>query len=400
MIQSAGYWLALFLLVPLYWIAPPPTRSWLVALVSVTYVSTLDAGVTVTLIGLSVVFYYLSGIAKDKSKEFGWVVPGLVISALSYLGFFKYMPVVLNELDPKGSDEVIRLVIPLGISYFTFKLIHYAIERRRGTLPPHNLGDFLSYIFLFPIYTAGPIERFDHYSRNRADRFDWDDVLHGVTRIFHGLIKKFVVGGIFLAWIRDQYVGGSIGELLSGLDALHPLQVWLFVILVYLIIYMDFSAYSDIAIGSSRLLGIRIMENFNFPIFAPNIGNFWKRWHMTLAGWCQGYVYMPTIGLTRNPYLAVVLTFTAIGLWHAASLLWLLWGLYHALGVTVYLTWARINRRRKWAAGRLGKALGMAMTFMFVSASFGITAVHNHGGVGDALRILARLAWCTIPSLN
>ena len=120
---------------------------------------------------------------------------------------------------------------------------------------------------------------------------------------------------------------------MANIDTIAIWKVWGFLALTYLYAYLDFSAYTDIAIGASRLFGIKIMENFNFPILAINISDFWKRWHMTLAGWCQTYIYMPVMARTRTPYAAVFATFTMMGLWHGATAGWLLWGLYHATGV-------------------------------------------------------------------
>lgn len=393
MIQERFYWITLALGVLVYWLAPPRLRPWALAAVSIGYVARLDAVIAGSLMLWILAFYYLGRIAVERRGTMAWLVPALIVAILSYLGHFKYLPVLLHEFSSNANDAALALVVPLGISYFTFKLIHYAVETRRQSLPTHGFGDFLAYMFMFPIYTAGPIERFDHFMRNRAEAWRHQDLLEGALRIAYGLIKKFVVGGIVLIWIRDSFAGGDVEELLGSLDAIHPIQVWLFVITAYLLIYMDFSAYSDIAIGSSRLFGIRIMENFNFPVVAPNIGNFWKRWHMTLAGWCQSYIYMPTIALTRNPYVAVLATFTAIGLWHAASVLWLLWGLYHAIGVMLFLTWARWQRklRRKPSKGLAAAAASRVGTFLFVAASFSFTSVYGHGTSHDALRILARL---------
>lgn len=398
MIQSLTYWLALFASVFAFWIAPRNARPWVLAGTSILYVATLDVVVTASLLGWIIAFFFLSRVAAGGGR-YSWLLPALVISILSYLAYFKYLPVILHALGPEADNGPLRLIVPLGISYFTFKLIHYAIEMKRSSLPEHGPGDFLAYIFMFPIYTAGPIERFDHFMRNRAERFDRQDVLEGLTRIVHGLIKKFILGGLVLISLRDAYAAEGVRQLLADLSSVHPLRVWLFVILTYLIIYMDFSAYSDIAIGSSRLFGIRIMENFNFPVIAVNIGNFWKRWHMTLAGWCQSYIYMPTIGITRNPYVAVIATFTAIGVWHGASWLWLLWGLYHALGVVAFLSWSRWRRKKghKSRPGGASVAFGRIATFLFVAASFSFTSVYGHGNAYDAVRIMARLVGIVLP---
>jgi len=163
---------------------------------------------------------------------------------------------------------------------------------------------------------------------------------------------------------------------------------------------MDFSAYTDIAIGLSRLCGTRIMENLNLPVTASNSGDFRKRWHKTLAGWCQSYVYMPILGLTRNPYLAVYSTFTVMAMWHAGALNWLGWGWYHATGLIVFLSWSRIKRKRRWQ--RLDRIFPyrvatVLLTFVFVTGSYSFTLTHQHGGIYAALRILAKLCFVDLP---
>jgi len=135
------------------------------------------------------------------------------------------------------------------------------------------------------------------------------------------------------------------------------------------------------------------MENFNFPIVAQNISDFWTRWHMTLASWCQAYVYMPLLGITRNPYLAVYASFIAIGLWHDGTAQWLAWGAYHATGVAIYTTWRRTKIKRGWSKRepRWAKWLGYPLTFLFVSVGYALTETHNRGTMYDSLRIMAKL---------
>src|SRR5262249_24357371 len=148
---------------------------------------------------------------------------------------------------------------------------------------------------------------------------------------------------------------------------------------------------------ASRLFGLRIMENFRFPMLAPNISDFWRRWHMTLAGWCQRYIYMPTLGWFRSPYLSLYTTFIVIGLWHAASGAYLFWGCYHATGIAVYQLWAKLKRRLKWPLMDHWtlKYAGIPLTFLFVSAG----EICTLGGAGtgrEAFGILGRLFFINV----
>ena len=294
----------------------------------------------------------------------------------------KYLPVFAAFLE--GASPGIAIAAPLGISYFTFKLIHYAVETARGNITDRSLSRFFCYIFLFPIFTAGPIERFDHFLTHAEDRWRSQTMVEGLTRISHGLIKIFVLAKFAQPKFLGMGVPGSAAALVADLGEFAPYQIWLFFAVTYLYAYLDFSAYSDIAIGAARLFGFRIMENFRFPILAVNISDFWRRWHMTLVGWCQTYIYMPVMARTRTPYAAVFCTFIAMGLWHGAGAGWLLWGLYHASGVALYMSWARFARKFNWwrraTKGHL-RYLGIPVTFAFVSGSYAFSSAGHDGRV-------------------
>src|SRR5262249_9502951 len=149
--------------------------------------------------------------------------------------------------------------------------------------------------------------------------------VEGSTRIIHGLIKRFFLCDLILT---PLFHGVDTSEkLLASLPIFPTWKVWAFCGITYLIFYLEFSAYCDIAIGSSRLFGLVIMENFDFPIIANNASNFWRRWHMSLWSWCQHYVYVPMIAATRSPYLAIYAVFLVMGLWHSATAERVGWGL-------------------------------------------------------------------------
>ena len=399
MIQSLWHWVALAASVAGYWLLPACWRMGFLATVSLGYLLwaefALTGGVVTipVLLGFTFAFYLLGPVVARPGRAPRRVLSLLILAALAYLAWFKYVPPILQALE--GRFALAHVAIPLGISYYTFKLIHYAVEVARGNIKDRSLGSFFAYILLFPIFTAGPIERYDHFLANRAARLAADDVLAGLARIIHGLIKKFVILELMIAPLFGSNPDGA--ALVSHLDRLSTVQVWGFAVLTYIAAYLDFSAYSDLAIGSARLFGIRIMENFRWPVLATNIGDFWKRWHMTLAGWCQAYVYMPMIGLTRNPYAAVFATFIAIGLWHSGSLHWIAWGAWHATGMVAFLAFARLRRQkgRKPAERGLLRFWGWPVTAAFVAAGFLITALSGQGA-WDTVRVLARLVFLDI----
>jgi len=402
MIQSGTFWLVLLFTVIIYWLLPKKFRLGFLALASFGYLATLDLMSVLVLVVWSLAFFKLAPLTLSDQSLWRRLLPALILGILGYLAYFKYIPPLIMAM---SSDPIeAQLIIPLGISYFTFKLIHYAVEVSRGNITDRSLSQFLSYIFLFPIFTAGPIERFDHYLAHQDQKWQLDSMVYGLTRIIHGLIKKFYIAGMIIAPFFGPYgdIGGpNAGALLFNLSILPTYKIWGFVVLSFLYMYIDFSAYSDIAIGASRLFGIRIMENFNFPIFAPNISNFWQRWHMSLAGWCRAYVYMPVIGLTRNPYLAVYSTMFVMGIWHAGSWHRISWGLYHATGIVIYLTWARFKRKKKWFfldQSPFTRYLGVPITFLFVSGAYAFTTMDGHGDIYAALRVFAQLFFIHLPA--
>lgn len=284
--------------------------------------------------------------------------------------------------------------VPLGMSYLIFKLIHYVIEQRRGRLPPHDGWTRASWMLLPPAFTAGPIERFDHYLSHARTDAPLHDVGIGLTRILQGLVKKVVLADLVLGqWL----VHTRPADVVSGLDTLPVLAAWAFVVRVFLYNYLDFSAYSDLAVGGCRLLGIRVVENFRWPVAARDIGDFWKRWHISLTSWCQAYVYLPTLGRTRSPYAAVFATFLVMGLWHALHWAWVCWGLWHAVGVSLHLTWRRSLRRRGVSLpDTLPLRIGAhGLTLAFVCAGYVFTGLQGVGTPLDSLRLLGRLVGVT-----
>lgn len=392
MIQVPLWWVFIGLGPVVFWMLPVVLRLPAIIVGSLALLavfSTLDLAIMLILGGwvfagfhapLSQRFAPLQKIARSTMPF--WLV-------LVYFVWSKYLPSLSQII--AGDGSFLDFAIPLGVSYFSFKLLHYVIEMRRENFPDHNFADFLSWLFLAPIFTAGPIERFEHYLAEREiTTFQWSFVSEGTLRIFIGLVKKFAVGALVLDLLRRLGTDGAIG-LSADPSGFSPLLIWATLILTLLYVYLDFSAYSDIAIGTSRLFGIRIMENFNMPFLATNLQQFWQRWHMTLANWCRTYVYMPMIGLTRNPYYAVIATFTVMGLWHAADPHWIIWGIWHGAGLAVLLHWTRYAAKRrikfhKTKAGRLG---GWALTMCYVSLGGAFTALYQQAPIWTSFQIVA-----------
>ena len=355
---------------------------------SIAFIAWVEPLTVLMMLVIGILIYLPKDVTRGRPLLGGLNI-AMILLVSGFLLYFKYLPAIVIAVTENYAFS--NLLLPLGISYFAFKMIHYLIENSRGHLPEHHFWDFLSFIFLVPIFTAGPIQRFDLYIKERSDIWQNEFAWVGLTRIATGLIKKFIFGAVF-AMAMDKLSGGGVDNLLANLTDVSPLAVIGFLISAYLFVYMDFAGYTDIAIGTSRLFGLRIMENFNFPIFAPNIGNLWKRWHMSLANWCQSYIYMPALGASRNPYIAVFCSFFVMGLWHAASWNWIAWGVYNSVGVATYQWWSITARKRKWSfvKNRAYIAVSYPLTFLFFAGSFAFTMTDLNHGFYAAIRLLAK----------
>jgi alginate O-acetyltransferase complex protein AlgI len=253
--------------------------------------------------------------------------------------------------------------LPLGISFFTFEFIHYAADRYRGTAARGKFADYLAFILFFPTMVAGPIKRYQDFegklaNPNQAWAEDWE---LGITRILVGLVKKFAIADLLTAF-TNHLNRADISQAQRWV-----LPLWL---LAYgFKIYFDFSAYSDIAIGSARLFGINVPENFDWPYIRTNIAEFWAHWHISLTKWLTDYVFIPLGGSRRAPprvYLNVLVTMAISGLWHGAGLNFIVWGLWHGLLLTVHRMW------KGWRGpverpSPFGATAGWALTFVSVN---------------------------------
>lgn len=388
MVTQPTFWLCVLIGAPIFWFLPTRWRTGFLALLSVGYLVYLDRLSAAVLSTWAVVFYFAAPLRSRYPRI--PIAALLVLGILSCLAFFKYATPVreLFQFESWGG----KVAIPLGISFYTFRLLHYGSLVGKGKVSTPSVAEFVNYAFFFPIVTAGPIERVEHFLGNRRPTWDYQLLVLGGTRICHGLIKKFLLARMLVPRNFGLSQVDSLQSVVGQLDELSPPAVSLCLVLNFLVAYLDFSAYSDVAVGASRLFGFEIAENFNFPFLASNIGEFWKRWHMTLAGLCQYFIYMPLIGLTRSPYRATFATFIIMGLWHAGSLHWVCWGAWHAIGVSVYVYYSRtlLRRIRPWTQRTYWRVASICLTCWFVSLGGAFSGLHGTGTIMDSLRLLRK----------
>lgn len=260
----------------------------------------------------------------------------------------------------------LAFILPLGTSYFLIRLIDLQIRFYKGELQDLSLREYLVYIFFPPTIVAGPIELIDKFRAGRPDRLTVDFVSYGFMRIAVGLFKKLIVADLLLSSLL--FDSGLWNLVLTDPVAAGP-SVIFFCILLFVLGYVDFSAYSDIAIGLARIYGYRICENFNWPILAASLNEFWQRWHMSLSSWCFRNIFFPTFIATQNRVLPLLVTFLVVGLWHDLGLSWITWGLYHGVGLAFLAVYGKKGKKPKWrlVAGSIFNNLYVAAGFSFIT---------------------------------
>jgi alginate O-acetyltransferase complex protein AlgI len=397
-ITSAVFWILLPIAAAIYW-RLPKWREWYLFAISAGFLLTLDWKAIASLLVIASLCYLGANRLKGTIRWFNY---GLILLLLGFLAYYKYLPPLLAVIRGAEKPTVERLMVPLGISFFTFKLIHYVVDASRKTLPKHGLAEYYAWVFFLPMFAAGPIERFESFQANRSASFSREQLLAAITRISFGLIKKFVVVDLLLErsarhspdnlWNAIPFYAPAYSPrfIVDDLPTMHPLFAWQFVINHFTAGYIDFSAYNDIAIGTGLLFGVKLTENFDWPILATNPAEYWRRWHITLSNWCQRYIYLPTLAITRQPYVAIYATMITMSLWHEGNLRYLFRGIFWGTLIVIYVTWTRIKRWKGWTLSHQGWTWG-ARTLMFLLASAGHSFTATRGAPLGGLQLFLTL---------
>ena len=274
---------------------------------------------------LSIAINYVGGLLCAKRRR--WALVLTMAVNLGLLGWFKYAGFVGENLRALGLPlSVPEVVLPIGISFFTFQGMSYVIDVYRGDTPPaKNPLQVALYIALFPQLVAGPIVRYTTVAEELVSRREtFDDFAAGALRFSFGLAKKMLLANNLSLMADEAFSTAPIGAAAAWLGAIAYTGQ----------IYFDFSGYSDMAIGLGRMFGFHFEENFNYPYISKSVTEFWRRWHMSLSGWFRDYVYIPLGGSRAGRAKQVrniLLVWTLTGLWHGAAWNFLLWGLYFGI---------------------------------------------------------------------
>ena len=297
-----------------------------------------------------------------------------VVLVLTFLAFFKRVAwiagLAIVALLVYFKAPTASILVPLGYSYLAFELLHVVIERRRGRIESLSLSDLLAFVFFAPTRIAGPIKRYPAFVAAIRDAEPSSAAVYaGLLRILLGLSKKFFLADIFAQTVAEAAWVSSTKH------------AWVIVFAFSLQIWLDFSAYSDIAIGLGRMLGITLPENFRAPYLAKNIREFWERWHITLSQWVRDYVFVPAgrslfqTRLRRVPVVIAVIsylvTFVIVGAWHGLTPSFLLWGVYHGVLLSLYhvvrLKTPAWVADHPWYESRAVRVASIAVTFFCVT---------------------------------
>lgn len=338
MIFNSFEFLIFFPIVLILHFALPFKLRWIALLIASYYFYISWNPELIYLIAFTTIISYVSGIVIDKSKRPAvrkmWLTLTLVV-CLGILFFYKYfnflstsVTEILRRFSLPANDFTLDLILPVGISFYTFQTLSYVIDVYRGSIKPeYHFGYYALYVSFFPQLVAGPIERPENLlpPLKVKHRPEAENFREGLKIMLCGFFKKLAVADILATYVNSVFndPAAATGLSVAVATCLFAVQI-----------YCDFSGYTDIAIGCSRIMGIRLMQNFNMPYMARTIKEFWARWHISLSSWFRDYVYIPLGGnrcSSARQSFNVFVVFLLSGIWHGANWTFVLWGILHGV---------------------------------------------------------------------
>ena len=343
MVFNSFAFLIFFPVVLLFYRVLPKKARWAMLLIASYYFYMSWQPDLIYLILFTTVVSYLCALGIEKTEKKGLkklLLVTALVASLSVLLFFKYfnflssnVTAFLNLVKIPVSDLTLNLILPVGISFYTFQTLSYVIDVYRGTMKAErHFGYYALYVSYFPQLVAGPIERPENLiPQLRADNpFSASDTAEGLKIMAVGFFKKIAVADMLSKYVDAVYNG--VGT--ANANTLNGFTVLLTTALFAMQIYCDFSGYTDIAIGCARVMGIKLMRNFNDPYSGVSIRDFWRRWHISLTSWFTDYIYIPLGGSRKGRvrhYANIFIVFLISGIWHGAAWTYILWGVMHGV---------------------------------------------------------------------
>ncbi|MBV5260682.1 MBOAT family protein [Synechococcus moorigangaii CMS01] len=393
----------------------PLLRPWLLLGASVVFYGLLQPQFLPLLLGLTVLnfswgrFLERWGQRGDRPRNHfqeafrvwhwqrGYCLGVGIFLNLAVLFGFKYVAFTLTNLAwlwpapwlQQGAIATETLIAPVGISFFTFECIAYLVDIYRGAPASTSLLTFSSYKLFFPKLLSGPITRF-HYFRGQtqgARGLLLDEGVEGLWLIASGAVKKGLIAdnlGVFVALCANNLERAGSGDL------------WLFVLTYGLQLYFDFSGYVDLALGSARLLGFKLPDNFDFPYFSTSLADFWRRWHMSLGDWLRNYLYFPLGGSRKSlgrTCLNLFVVMLLAGLWHGAAWGYVLWGCLHGFGLGVHRLSVWFTKRWSWLERFWQSVPGLISTWLLTQGFVFLSWIPFRLPTGSQASLLVRHLW-------
>ncbi len=382
----------------LFWLCPHRLRVPLLLVASYIFYMTWRPIYGLLIFGLTLGNFLLVPLiakSEDVSKKKWWL--GLVVALnLITLGIFKYayfgmdcVKTGLNLFHVNWHEPHLHIILPLGISFFVFEFIHYAVEVYRGKPAVKKFMDFALFASFFPTQIAGPIKRYQDFipQLDIPAKFKWEYVDQGMQLILMGLCKKVLLADNLALVVQ---AGFSHPEKFGSVD------MWLITYAFAFQIFFDFAGYTDIARGSALLFGYKVPINFNLPYLAANAADFWHRWHISLSTWLRDYLFIPLGGSRCSKamvYRNLFITMALGGLWHGAANHYLLWGVYQGLLLIAHKmyveTMEKLGVHQKLVKSKLYHVLSVIVTFHFVCVGWVLFRAETEQ---NAMQVLSKLA--------
>ena len=398
MVFSSNVFLLFFLPVFLifYFICPKKFRNYVILLFSIVFYAFGAPDFILLLLGSTIANYYLVRLMRRAAtSRLKNLFCGMAITiSLGLLVYYKYANFLIDNFNAltgifgANAIRLAKILLPIGISFFTFQSITYVIDTYRGNNEPmEKLSDYIVYIMMFPQLIAGPIVRYcDIEGQIRQRELSWSESLQGFYRFVIGLSKKILIADVIGIQV-DQLLAGNLAVMDTG-------TAWVTIIAYTMQLYFDFSGYSDMAIGLGKIMGFRFPENFDNPYNSSSITEFWRRWHITLGAFMRNYLYIPLGGnrcSKARMYFNLWVVFLLSGLWHGASWNFVIWGAYHGF----WLVLERMGLKKFYE--KIGKAPSVIITFIIAVVGWAIFRIEN---ISDAFTFISRLFAFNFSTFN
>ena len=398
LIFSLLYFVFIIILSVIYYSVPNKYKPYVLFTASIIFITSISLRVAIFSVLFATLNYFLGLLLfqvreKEKMKDnLFWISIAIDVGFLSFFKFYNFFSGSIDSLfsllNVSWNIPYLNIILPIGISYYTFQALGYLIRIDRGSEKPEtDFGTFALYLLFFPKFLSGPVERSNHFfpQMKNLGNLKWDSVFQGFRLFLWGLFKKIVIANNLYGPVSLVY--GHVHNY-SGVS-------FIIIFLVQTIyIYFDFSGYTDMALGTARIFGINLIDNFNRPFLARNISEFWRRWHISLSSWCNDFIYNPFIVKFRRfgntaVVTGIFLTFFIVGIWHGANWTFVILGVLQGIAI-VYEFYSKKNRMK--IASRLPKSSVNAFSriVVFIFMNFSMVFFYSNS-VSDAWYLITHL---------